>query len=119
MVMLQCHDIPYHGDAAVATKKRKRNCGATAQYSQTHYQMEGIKSLLVLGDFVSRLLNGRKDCQMKMVQNFASHYELLVTAEGNVLVSCKLCCRNVSLSSKHKKPPNWTRHIRASQRTSL
>ena len=27
---MACHDIADHGDAAVATKKRKRNCGATA-----------------------------------------------------------------------------------------
>ena len=45
-------------------QRREKGIAGLPQYSQTHYQMEGIKSLLVLGDFVSRLLNGSKDRQM-------------------------------------------------------
>ena len=110
-----CHDLFNDAVPAVATKKKKKNCEPSAVQAPDGGIPATTESTTSI---VSRLRQQINEWQRRMSDERLRslqedvHYELTVKEEQAVL-SCKLCSKNVTLSSKHKKLilSNWTRHI--------
>ena len=106
---------PDHAVATVATKKRKKTRESTAVQPPdggNHTTTEDTATTIGrLRQQIAKWQRGMSKESLRTLQENVN-YELTVKEE-NVMVSCKLCCRNVSLSSKHNKLilSNWTRHI--------
>ena len=96
-------------------RKRKKNSKPEAAAAQAPAgEISALTESRTTSTIIPRLrqqINALSDERLRSLQENV-HYELTMKDEQAV-VSCKLCSRNLILSSKHNKLilSNWTRHV--------
>eukprot|EP00731_Ephydatia_muelleri_P017431 Em0010g529a len=113
-----CHDL-LNDAVRPATKKKKKNSEPEAAAAQapageiSALTESGTTSTIIprLRQQINAWQKKLSDERLRSLQENV-HYELTMKEEQAV-VSCKLCSRNLILSSKHNKLilSNWTRHV--------
>ena len=113
-----CHDL-LNDAVRPATKKKKKNSEPEAAAAQAPAgEIPALTESRTTSTIIPRLRQQINAWQKKLSDERLRslqenvHYELTMKEEQAV-VSCKLCSRNLILSSKHNKLilSNWTRHV--------
>eukprot|EP00731_Ephydatia_muelleri_P001762 Em0001g1762a len=113
-----CHDL-LNDAVRPATKKKKKNSEPEAAAAQAPAgEISALTESRTTSTIIPRLRQQINAWQKKLSDERLRslqenvHYELTMKEEQAV-VSCKLCSRNLILSSKHNKLilSNWTRHV--------
>ena len=113
-----CHDL-LNDAVRPATKKKKKNSEPEAAAAQAPAgEIPALTESRTTSTIIARLRQQINAWQKKLSDERLRslqenvHYELTMKEEQAV-VSCKLCSRNLILSSKHNKLilSNWTRHV--------